>query len=81
MEYINSMKRVTKNDVMAFFQVMDQHRANKTVSADEDRDLQALMKKFNGDQNKYDADLLSSLLPLPQFPNSSLSLIKDCCLV
>jgi hypothetical protein len=62
MEYINSMKRVTKNDISAFFKVMDEHRANKTVSGDEDRDLQGLVKKFKGDQAEY--DLLSSLFQL-----------------
>ncbi len=53
MEYINSMKRVTKNDISDFFKFMEQHRKNKTVSPDEDVDLQGLFKKFDGDTAKY----------------------------
>lgn len=56
MEYINSIKRVQKNDLDDFFGNIKKLRASETVSPDEEQDLRKWAAELKGDEKKYDVN-------------------------
>jgi hypothetical protein len=53
MEYINSIHRVTKDDLSSFFAEIENLRKSGEVSATEDAELRSFYTKFKGDVKKY----------------------------
>src|SRR6185437_9819427 len=52
MEYINSIHRVQKEDIMDFFQQLEKLRKSGEVSATEKKELLEYVKQFGGDEKK-----------------------------